>query len=188
MITITVYGLDQYTVGRYSREHAKNLAQLFETNEDNISFIASDAYIFHNGVEQTSWNPIVKVNAPEKFKVFEAKIAKYLLETLKVFTINLFVEFSYFHEHHRYEHINKEYPRFLTEENVVNVEDSEDENDIFMGNVFEGMEEKLDEVYDEKEHCDCDCGDECCCDDECDCDDECECGEHECHCGHHHNN
>lgn len=182
MITIKVYGLDYYTIGRYSREHTENLAQLFETSEDNISFLTPDGYIFHKGVEQTSWNPLVKVNAPEKFKPFQEKVAKYLIETLKIFTINLAVEFEYFHDHHRYEHFNTEYPRFLTKSNVVDVEETdEDEEDIYMGNVFEGMEEKLDEAYNEHDHCDCD-GD-------CDCEDgECECGDHECHCGHHHEN
>ncbi|MCQ2801372.1 MAG: hypothetical protein MJ222_01790 [Bacilli bacterium] len=191
MITITIYGLDQFTVGHYSREHTANLAQLFETKGENISFYSPNAYVFHNGVEQTSWNAIVKVNAPEKFEVLEEKVAKYLMETLKEFSINLSVEFYYYHSHHRYEHINKEYPRFITDDNLVNVEES-DEDELYEGNVFEGMEEKLEAAYAEKEAHECNChGDYCDCDDDCECeceDEECECGEHECHCGHHHNN
>ena len=191
MITITIYGLDQFTVGHYSREHTANLAQLFETKEENISFYSPNAYVFHNGVEQTSWNAIVKVNAPEKFEVLEEKVAKYLMETLKEFSINLSVEFYYYHSHHRYEHINKEYPRFITDDNLVNVEES-DEDELYEGNVFEGMEEKLEAAYAEKEAHACHCHDDHCdCDDDCECDcedEECECGEHECHCGHHHNN
>ena len=189
MITISIYGLDQFTVGHYSGEHTANLAQLFETSEDNIIFYSPNAYVFHNGVEQTSWNTIVKVNAPEKYEALEAKVAKYLMETLKEFSINVIVEFYYYHSHHRFEHINKEYPRFITEDNLVNVEES-DEDELYEGNIFEGMEEKLDAAYAEREahecHCDaehCDCNGEC----DCDCEDEeCECGEHECCCGHHH--
>ena len=82
MITISVIGLDQYVVGHYSKQHSKNLAALFETSEDNISFIAPDCYIFHNGVEQTSWNSIVRVTAPRQFEKLEANVAKYLLKTL----------------------------------------------------------------------------------------------------------
>ena len=122
MITISIYGLDQFTVGHYSGEHTANLAQLFETKEDNISFYSPNAYVFHNGVEQTSWNAIVKVNAPEKYEVLEEKVARYLMETLKEFSINVTVEFYYYHSHHRYEHINKEYPRFIKDDNLVNVE------------------------------------------------------------------
>lgn len=180
MIRITVYGLDQYTVGHYSKEHTANLAQLFETKPENIIFVSPESYVFHNGVEQTSWNAVIKVDAPEKYKVLEAKVAKYLLETLKEFSIHLSLQFEYFHSHHEYEHVNKDYPRFIKEDNLVNVEESEEDNELFEGNVFEGMEEKLEEAY-RHDHCECD--------EHCDCGEgECECdGEHECRCGHHHN-
>ena len=53
MITITIYGLDQYTVGHYSKIHTSNLANIFETDEDEILFCTPNNYVFHNGVEQT---------------------------------------------------------------------------------------------------------------------------------------
>ena len=37
-ITISILGLDQFTVGHYSKEHSANLAQLFEIEEDNLNF------------------------------------------------------------------------------------------------------------------------------------------------------
>lgn len=154
MVTISIYGLDQYTVGHYSKIHTKNLANLLEVSEDNVSFYAPDAYVFHNGVEQTSWNAIVKVNAPEACEANENKVAKYLIETLKEFSINLQVEFYYYHSHHHYEHINKEYPRFIKENNVVNVEEEEysEEDELYEGNIFENFEEKLKEAANLKEH------------------------------------
>ena len=166
MITISIYGLDQYTVGHYSKDHTKNIANLFEVDEEQICFYAPDAYVFHKGVEQTSWNTIVKINAPEYVEVNEGKVAKYIEETLKEFTINLFIEFYYYKKSRRYEHINKEYPRFIKEDNLVNVE--EDESDeLFEGNIFEGFEERLEEAskikekeLEEEHHChddDCDC-------------------------------
>ena len=36
MITITLIGLDQYTVAHYSKDHTKNIADLFETSEDIV--------------------------------------------------------------------------------------------------------------------------------------------------------
>lgn len=169
MVTISIYGLDQYTVGHYSKIHTKNLANLLEVNEDDVCFYAPNCYVFHNGVEQTSWNTIVKVNAPENCEANEAKIAKYLLETLKEFSINLAVEFYYYHRHHRYEHINSEYPRFIKEDNIVNADDEYDEDEeLYEGNIFEGLEEKLEEAAHLKErqlkeelehdHDHCDCG------------------------------
>lgn len=163
MVTISIYGLDQYTIGHYSKDHTKNLANLFEVSEDNVSFYAPDAYVFHNGVEQTSWNAIVKVNAPEHCESNEKAIAKYLIETLKEFSVHLQVEFYYYRSHHHYEHINKDYPRFIKEDNLVNVEEDDYDGELYEGNIFEGFEEKLEEASKRKEeeakhHHDCDCG------------------------------
>ena len=111
----------------------------------------------------------------------EEKAAKYLLETLKEFSIHLTLQFNYFHSHHQYSKINKEYPRFITEENVVSVDDSDESEELYEGNVFAGMEKKLDELYNEKEH-HCHCGE-----DHCECgEDDCDCEGEECHCGHKH--
>ena len=64
MITITIYGLDQFVVGRLSREMTPNLAKLYELSEDEILFVAPENMVFHKGVEQTSWNIIIHVHAP----------------------------------------------------------------------------------------------------------------------------
>jgi hypothetical protein len=173
MITISVLGLDQYVVGHYSKEHTANLANLFEINEDEVNFYAPESMIFHSGVEQTSWNSIVIVKAPSRCEAVEAKVADYLIKTLSEFTINLEVEFEYFEEGHRYAHVNSSYPRFIKEDNLVDVEaesgddsdeddeepnpadhaelDPNDPNQIFLGNAFEGHEHELDEKAAEDE-------------------------------------
>jgi hypothetical protein len=179
MITICILGLDQYVVGHYSKDQTKNLANLLETSEDDVNFYAPESMVFHAGVEQTSWNTIVVVKAPERYAVLEAKVADYLIKTLSEFTINLEVEFQYFEEGHHYEHINSSYPRFIAEENLVDVEgtsgeadaddDSDDDdeepdprdradldindpNQIFLGNAFEGKQDKLDGVSPKKDN------------------------------------
>ena len=181
MIRITVVGLDQYTVGHYSHSHTKNLASLFETKEEEIVFVASDEYVFHEGVEQTSFQALIKVEAPEKYEPLEDKVAEYLLKTFVDFSIHLSVVFSYFHGHHEHNFVNPTYPRFIKDDNLVNVEESDEDEELYEGNIFEGMEQKLEEAYKEGGHCDCD---------DCDCEEgECDCdGEGECHCGHHHDN
>ncbi len=145
MITISILGLDQYIVGHYSKEHTLNLANLFEVGDEKISFYAPNAYIFHNGVEQTSWDTIVRVNAPCKFRIFEDKVSKYLIQTLKEFTINLSVEFYYYEDENRHEYVNNEYPRFLKEDNLVNVEEETlaEGEELCEENMFENFEEKL---------------------------------------------
>ena len=88
-----------------------------------------------------------------------------MLKTFSEFSIHVQVVFSYYEEENAYEKINEEYPRYITESNVVSTdsdceEEEEDENgeanprdrsdldinnpdDIYLGNVFEGFEEKL---------------------------------------------
>lgn len=152
MITITIYGLDQYIVGHYSKDHTDNLASLFETDEKNVSFCAPSSYMFHQGVEQTSWDTIVKISAPCKYRQLEKKVADYILKTMKEFTINLAVEFYYYEEENRYEYNNKEYPRFLEEDNIVNVEEEhlDEGEELCEENMFKDFEEKLQDAA----HCD----------------------------------
>ena len=179
MITIRIYGLDSYAVGHYSKDHTENLAQLFETKEENICFVASDEFVFHKGVEQTSWQALVTVIAPEKYEPLESKIATYLLKTLTEFSIHVQIVFEYFHGHHEHEFTNKDYPRYIKEDNLVNVEEEDEDDELYEGNIFEGMEKKLEEAYNEGHHH--------CCDDDCDCDeDDCDCEDDECSCKHKH--
>lgn len=165
MITIETIGLDRYTIGHYSREHTANIASLFETSEDNISFVATNSYVFHEGVEQTSWNVLVKISAPHKYEILQEKVADYLLKTLKDFAIHIAVEFHYFEDDNRFEHHNEDYPLFIKDENVVNVEESElkEGEELYEGNIFENFQEQLEELYHgesahdecDDEHCEC---------------------------------
>ena len=180
MITIRIYGLDSYAVGHYSKDHTENLAQLFETKEENICFVASDEFVFHKGVEQTSWQALVTVIAPEKYEPLEKQVANYLLKTLTEFSIHVQIVFEYFHGHHEHEFTNKDYPRFIKDDNLVNVEESDDDDELYEGNIFEGMEKKLEEAYNEGRHHECGCDHDDCDEDDCECDDE------DCCCGHKH--
>ncbi len=146
MITLTVYGLDQYIVGRLSREMTPNLAKIYETTEDNINFIAESALVFHNGVEQTSWNTLVRVHAPMKVSVLQDQVKDVIIKGILGPTINVAVEFYYYSQDNRYEYVNTEYPPFLTESNLVNedfenydedMNEGEEEDEVFTGDIFE---------------------------------------------------
>ncbi len=155
MITISVLGLDQFVVGKYSSEHTENLAQAFECDEDEINFYAPESMIFHKGVEQTSWNSLLIISAEEKYRPFEEKVANYIFKTLKDFCIHIEIRFEYHPSNSTYKLINDDYPLYLTEKNIVQTEEeSFDENDeiseeeVYTGNIFEGMEEKLEKAFD----------------------------------------
>lgn len=172
MVTISVLGLDQYVVGHYSKEHTADLANLMEISEDDLNFFAPNSVIFHKGVEQTSWHTEVRVRLPRRLQVLEQKIADYLLQTLREFTIGVSVSFDYFDEEHTYASRNEDYPLYIEEEHVVEVsgesgDAGEDEPDpadhaeldfnnpeeLYLGNAFEGHEADLEKLDpDEEEH------------------------------------
>lgn len=164
MITIQILGLDQFVVGRYSRENTGNLAQLFQCGEDDISFYAPNSMMFHNGVEQTSWNIRVIVLAPSRFKGVEKDVADFIGKTLNLFAINMEILFQYFEEENRHVYRNMEFPLFISQDEIKDqgmtmrfgempeedeIEESEEERisgqaeaDVFVGDAFEGFEER----------------------------------------------
>ena len=176
MIIIEFQGLDQFVVGHYSKAHSENLANLFEVDEDELNFYAPNSMFFHKGVEQTSWHSLIIVRAPHKYEAIEDKVAKYLLDTVGDFSINFEVLFQYYDEEHLYKKTNDAYPLYMDSNNIHEeideeyhlgddpIHDMEDEEDdeeyhehhhhheseeIFLGNAFEGVEERLDEIYKE---------------------------------------
>lgn len=173
MITVFIYGLDQFVVGDLSREIAPLLAKNYEVEEDEINFVAPNNMVFHNGAEQTSWNVIINVHAPLKVKVLEQQAAKIILELVKGVCIHISLEFYYYSQDNRYVYINPKYPRYLEDDSSSDyenyeseeLEEGDGEDQIYTGDIF-------------KEHEDgcCNCDDDCDCDGECDCDGHCECG------------
>lgn len=149
MITIIMYGLDEFVVGRLSRELTPNIAKLYEVNEEEVIFVAPNNMIFHNGTEQTSWNLLIHVHAPMKVSVLQDQVATFLLNAIGEIAIHKTVEFYYYSQDNRYQKINKDYPRYITEENIVNIEEDECDDDcdcdhehdedeeIFTGDIFE---------------------------------------------------
>ena len=131
MITLTIYGLDQFVVGNLSKEITPKLAELYECDKDEFDFIAPECMVFHDGVEQTSWNTLVRVHAPLKVKVLQDEAAQLIMSLVVGPTINVAVEFYYYSQDDRYEHINKSYPRFIADDNIVHTDEE----------YHEGMEE-----------------------------------------------
>ena len=144
MITIEIYGLDQFVVGQLSKDMTHNLADLYEVSEDDINFIAPNNMVFHNGVDQTSWNTLIRVHAPKKVMVLQEDAANLIMSMVQGPTINVAVEFYYYSQDNRYEKINEDYPRFITDDNLVDVEDYEEsqyvegdgKDEVYTGDIF----------------------------------------------------
>lgn len=175
MITIEVVGVSGIAEEEFSFEITQNLANLYEAKIEDIMMIASDAMVMHNGTEQTSWHSIIKVIAPKKYEAMQKNVAKFLLNIASEFSLHVHVIFTYFEESNIYHKINKEYPLFYVREDndrEVDEEDDESEEEIYHGNIFEGIDEKM------KHHQVCECEGDCGCGEECDCGDDCDCGHH----------
>lgn len=127
MINILVLGLDPHPVRQYSLDHTANLANLFETSPAEINFVYVESTVFHAGVEQPSWNVIVIVRCDEKYHPLQEAVASYILKTMTLFGINVEVDFEFTHAHHVHEFVNPEYPRFILEENIHQMEVELDE-------------------------------------------------------------
>lgn len=147
MITVIIYGLDQFVVGRLSRELTPNLAKLYELKEEEIIFVAPQNMVFHNGVEQTSWNILIHVHAPKMSVMVQDEVAQYLTEAIGEIAIHKTIEFYYYDKEDRYQVLNNDYPRFISEENLVDVEqeydeemeEGEEDDQVYTGDIFKGV-------------------------------------------------
>ena len=147
MITIIFYGLDQFVVGRLSRELTESIAKLYEVKEDEVRFVAPNDLVFHNGVEQTSWDLLIHVHAPKKTALVQDEVATFLMNAIGDVAIHKTVEFYYYQETNRYQKINEQYPRFISEDNLVDVEqeydedleEGEEDDQIYTGDIFESI-------------------------------------------------
>ena len=158
MITISILGVDPYLVRQISKAMTGPIASLYETSKDNINFYAPECLYIHDGVEQNTWNVLIRVHAPLKVKVLEEEAVEVIKEFVKDACVNLAIEFYYYSSDNRYEFVDPTHPRFMTEENLVTYEEDdscdccddesceEDEGNYeepYLGNVFENLEEKL---------------------------------------------
>ena len=109
------------------------IAKLYEVEEDEVNFIAPNNMIFHKGTEQTSWNLLIHVHAPLKVSVLQKMMADLLLNGIGEVAIHKTVEFYYYSQDNRFQNINENYPRFITEDNLVDVDTDHDDEDLEEG-------------------------------------------------------
>ena len=148
MITISIIGVDPYLVRQISKAMTAKIAALYEVSKDEINFYAPECLYIHDGVEQNTWNVLVKVNAPLKVRVLEKDAVKVIREFMKDACINLAIEFYYYSSDNRYEFIDNSHSRFMTEDNSYEiVEDEEEEEESteepYLGDIFEDFNKKM---------------------------------------------
>jgi hypothetical protein len=148
MIIISLLGVDQYQAASYVKDIQDQIAQAFETEPENILFYAPDSFLIFRGIDQTSYQLNIEVEAPKKFMPLEEQATKVLVKIFSESHVHIRVLFKYFEEEHEHESINEEYPRFMTEQNMAHFEnendDSEDESGTpYMGDAFADYDAKV---------------------------------------------
>ncbi|MGI6714223.1 MAG: hypothetical protein ACOX3K_04205 [Bacilli bacterium] len=155
MITITILGLDHYVTGEISKQAIPALSQMLRIPETDILFFGPEGGLYFQGVDQTSWQGVIIVTLPETLKNKERDIAAYLLTSTSDSLLNLSVEFHYFATGSYYERVNEDYPRFLREDDLQQLEADEENDDagvdeeehqsgeeVYHGNAFADFEER----------------------------------------------
>ncbi len=147
MISVFIYGLDQFLVGDLSVSLGKDLAKVYEVDEDEINFVAPNTMVFHKRAEQTSWRVIVEVNVPKKLEVLQDQAQKVIVHHIKQIAIHVEILFKYFLMDHHYLEINEEYPLYLEEKDDIEIEtdypedlqEGEGDDEIYTGDIFAGL-------------------------------------------------
>ena len=97
-----------------------------------------------------------------KVSVLQDLVQQFIFKSIGELAIHKSIEFYYFSQDNRYESLNEDYPRYLTEDNLVDTEEEdwmdkeegEGEDEIYTGDIFEGIQEKEEDVC-EDEDCEC---------------------------------
>lgn len=145
MITIELLGVDQYMAEEFVKDIHENVAQIYETKAEDIIFFAPDSFLIYKGVEQTSFQLNVVVEAPSKYAPLEKKVADFLLKAFSETHIHVHLLFRYFEKEHEYEFINENYPRFMTDDNMAKFDTEADVDSPSMEDAFDGYDDKVKE-------------------------------------------
>lgn len=146
MIFIKMTGADQVLSIEISSGLEKALKKA--GIKDDIAFICPNSFFVHAGQEQTSYHLLVEVLLDKKNTGLEDTIAEVLSKRLSDLSVHSHIIFQLFENEKDY--VNKDYPEYLTADNMVHIDQGEDENedeeeetdsqDIYYGNAFEELD------------------------------------------------
>ena len=148
MVIVNFSGLDVFLVGEFNKRIHERIAAAYGLDDEDVIFQAADSFLFYKGTEQTSFNLLIKVDAPEEYVDVEETVASILLETSKDYSVHVRILFNYYDPTHYYERVNKDYPEYIEDNQEVEIDESEydedgeyNEEDIYTGNMFEDIED-----------------------------------------------
>lgn len=154
MVFVKFEGADQYIATDFSLDIQSKLTKLYGIKENELNFLMEDSFFVHHGQEQTSFQVLVEILAPEELMEKEKEVEKFLAKELNNLAIHSHILFRYFPSSHAYDEINPDYPEYMTPDNMVKAEsgqEQEDEereeeglpvkSDLFTGNIFQELDD-----------------------------------------------
>jgi len=146
MILIKLLGIDKYMAEEVVEDIHKPVADIFETEKENVLFYAPESMLIYNGMEQTSYQLNIEIECPNTYKQLEKEIANCISKlVMEKICVHLRILFTYFDENNEYEFINKNYPRFMTKDNVAHFEQEDSNQEPYLGNAFADYENRVKE-------------------------------------------
>lgn len=148
MVIVNFSGLDMFLVGELNKKIHSRIAACYGLDDEDVIFQAPDSFIFYKGSEQTSFNLLIKVDAPEEYEDVEETVASILIEASREYSVHVRILFNYYDPIHYYESINNNYPEYIQNTPEIDVDESDydedgeySDDDIYTGNMFEDLEE-----------------------------------------------
>ncbi len=137
MIIIKCFGVDPYVTSAYSKKYIPLVKQRFDIADEFI-VIAPDEYIYHDGVEQTSWQGIIEVLISPKYRPIEKELAHALISYFTEEVVNIRLFFNYIEDTQFYTLENKDYPPFVVDDG----REQEDDIEPYTGDIFDEFEDR----------------------------------------------
>lgn len=153
MVFVKFEGADQYIASDFSHDINRKLQKIYGIKENELNFLMEDSFFVHDGQEQTSFQVLVEILAPEELMSKEKELEKFLAKELNNLAIHSHIIFTYFSSSHAYDEINSDYPEYMTPDNMVKASNEEEqkdeeseeegleENDLFTGNIFQELDD-----------------------------------------------
>ena len=138
MIVIDIMGIDTIQAISEEKKVHRSLAEIYSVDENDIIFRAIEGFIIHDGVEQTSFLLDIQIQAPKELEDKEESVKLFLLDSFKDVSIHKRILFKYFDSEKEFVFKDDEYPLYMTDKNVVHIENHCQE---------EEYEEKYEEPY-----------------------------------------
>lgn len=148
MIIVKMLGVDADLAPSLIRDVHNQVAQAFETEPEEVLFYVPSSTLYFRGVDQTSYQIDIEIEASKKYLPIQESIAKAVIGIFKESHVHVRVVFTYFDKENEFNYVNEDYPRYMTEENMAHFEaiDSEEEGEApYMGDAFKDYGERVEQ-------------------------------------------